>query len=92
MRTGGKSKMKSKRILSLLLSLIMLVSMSTDVLAFTINMTSGENDVIQVETGTEQFFNVIFQEKEWEPNAEQVYTMSLGEEVVFWRHSGDMNI
>ena len=38
--------MKSKRILSLLLSLIMIISMSTDALAFTLNMTSGINDVM----------------------------------------------
>ncbi|MBP3448223.1 MAG: hypothetical protein J6K51_04290 [Clostridia bacterium] len=83
--------MKSKRILSLLLSLIMIISMSTDALAFTLNMTSGINDVIQVETGTEQFFNVIFQEKEWEPNAEQVYTMYMGQNYDMWRYSGGMN-
>lgn len=84
--------MKSKRILSLLLSLIMIISMSTDALAFTLNMTSGINDVIQVETGTEQFFNVIFQEKEWEPNAEQVYVMHMGLSYDMWRHFGNMNI
>ena len=84
--------MKSKRILSLLLSLIMIISMSTDALAFTLNMTSGKNEVIQVQTDTNQFFNVIFQEEEWKPNAEQVYTMYMGQNYDMWRHFGNMNI
>ena len=65
--------------------------MSTDALAFTLNMTSGINDVIQVETGTNQFFNVIFQEEEWKPNAEQVYVMHMGLSYDMWRYSGGMN-
>lgn len=65
--------------------------MSTDALAFTLNMTSGKNEVIQVQTDTNQFFNVIFQEEEWKPNAEQVYTMYMGQNYNMWRYSGDQN-
>ena len=83
--------MKFKRLLSLALCVVMMFSMSTEAFAITLNMTSGENEVIQVETGTDQFFNVIFQEKEWEPNAEQVYTMYMGQNYDMWRYSGGMN-
>ena len=78
--------MKFKRLLSLALCIVMMFSMSTEVFAITLNMTSGENEVIQVETGTDQFFNVIFQEKEWQPNAEQVYVMYMGHYYDMWQH------
>ena len=83
--------MKFKRLLSLALCVVMMFSMSTEAFAITLNMTSGENEVIQVETGTDQFFNVIFQEKEWQPNAEQVYTLYMGQHYDMWRYSGGMN-
>ena len=84
--------MKFKRLLSLALCVVMMFSMSTEVFAITLNMTSGKNEVVQVEPGTDQFFNVIFQEEEWEPNAEQVYTMYMGQNYDMWRHFGNMNI
>ena len=84
--------MRIIKVISLLLTLIMILSLSVDTFAAVLNMTSGINDVIQVETGTEQILNVIFQEKEWEPNAEQVYVMNMGLSYDMWRHFGNMNI
>lgn len=80
--------MKFKRLLSLILTLVMVLSCSIDALAFTVNMNIDGDEVVQVQAGGNQFFNVTFAPPEYEPNAEQVYTMSLGEELVFWRHSG----
>lgn len=84
--------MRLKKVISLLLTLIMILSLSVDTFAAVLNMTSGKNEVIQVQTDTNQFFNVIFQEEEWKPNAEQVYVMHMGLSYDMWRHFGNMNI
>lgn len=80
--------MKFKRLISILLTMIMLLSCSIDALAITVNMNIDGDNVEQVQAGGNTFFNIKFAPPEYEPNAEQIYTMSLGEEVVFWRHSG----
>lgn len=80
--------MKFKRLLSLMLTIIMILSCSIDALAFTVNMNIDGDEVVQVQAGGNQFFNITFAPAAYEPNAEQVYTLSLGEELVFWRHSG----
>lgn len=81
--------MKFKRLLSLMLTLVMMLSCSIDALALTLNMNIDGDNVIQVQAGGNTFFNVEFAPPEYTPNAEQVYTLSLGEELIFWRRSGE---
>ena len=81
--------MKFNRLLSLVLSLVMVFSMSVDVFA-AINVNTG-TEVVQVETSADQFFNVTFASDKYEPNAEEVYYMHMGQDLAIWRHSGDMN-
>ena len=82
--------MKFNRLVSLALSLVMILSMSVDVFA-AINVNIDGENVIQVETSADQFFNVEFAPPEYEPNAEEVYYMHMGQDLAIWRHSGDMN-
>ena len=84
--------MRFKKVVSLLLTLIMLFSISVDTFAEVLNINIDGENVTQVVTNTDQFFNVIFQEKEWEPNAEQVYVRHMGLSYDMWRHFGNMNI
>lgn len=81
--------MVRKRIVSVLLVVVMVFSMSSEVFAATLNMTSGKNEVMQVQTDTEQYFNVIFQEKEWEPTAEDYDVIYMGGYCDMWRYSYD---
>ena len=84
--------MKLKRIISIVLAFMLLFSMSIDTLAAVLNINTDGENTIQVETGTDQFFNVTFAPKEWTPNAEQVYVMHMGLSYDMWRHFGNMNI
>lgn len=83
--------MKFKRLLSLVLCVVMIFSMSTEVFAITLNMNIDGEEIIQVETGTDQFFNVTFAPKEYKPNAEQIYTLYMGQNYDMWRYSGDQD-
>lgn len=81
--------MKFKRLLSLALCIVMMFSMSIDTFATVLNINLDGENVTQVNTDTNQFFNVTFAPMEWEPNAEQVCTMYMGLSYDMWRHSGD---
>ena len=83
--------MKFKRILSLLLTFLMLLSCSVNVLAINVNMNIDGDNVVQVETNKSKFFNIQFAPPEYEPNAEQVYVMHMGLSYDMWRYSGGMN-
>ena len=84
--------MRLKKVISLLLTLIMLFSISVDTFAEVLNINIDGENVTQVVTDTNQFFNVTFAPKEWTPNAEQVYVMHMGLSYDMWRHFGNMNI
>ena len=83
--------MKFKRLISLLLCSIMLLSCSIDVSAINLNMNIN-GEVIQVPTDADQFFNVSWSKTSYVPNAEQVYVMNMGRSYDMWRHFGNMNI
>ena len=61
--------MKFKRIISLILTFVMLLCCSVNVLAINVNVNIDGDNVVQVSTDTNQFFNVTFAPKEWTPDA-----------------------
>ena len=83
--------MKLKRVLSLLLTMVIMLTLSIEAFAINLNMNVDGETIEQVQTGTEQFFNVKFAPKEYEPNAEQVYYLFTGRNYDMWRYSGDQD-
>lgn len=77
-----------KRVLTVLLSLALVLSSVTEAFATNINMNVNGN-VETVDTNEEKFFNVEFTNEGYVPNAEQVYTMIMGNRIEMWRYSGD---
>ena len=77
-----------KKVVSLILCTILLLTSFTEVFATTLNVNVN-GEVKKVDTSEDKFFNVEFTGPNYQPEAEQVYTMLMGSNIEMWRYSGD---
>ena len=75
-----------KKVVSLILCTVLLLTSFTEVFATTLNVNVN-GEVKKVDTSEDKFFNVQFTDKDYQPEAEQVYTMIMGSNIEMWRYS-----